>query len=260
MAHADLRLQSNVFHTTLQCLYWFTESNGHIISLFTFAEAVATNFQCSVFEATAILDPNLKYIMTRKAKVKALGKDWAKLNDGSPLQEDEFGMKTPEKQLQEDGDMTEIDEEKQLSSGEESVKSSDDNELLLAEEKLRLLQIEEKKMMKKEKLKQIEKATKKIEDSIKGKKRNSKTRNPQLTSASLRSMGEVVSEVDRMMDKNKLKFQGNESSSSASEESESSSSSSGEEEKRKKRKDKKKTSGKEKKVTSYVKYPPKMAP
>ena len=71
-------------------------------------------------------------------------------------------------------------------------------------------------------------------------------------------MGEVVSEVDRLMDKNKLKLQGDESS--VSEESESSSSSSDEEEKRKKKKEKKKISGKEKKVTSYVKYPQKYGP
>ena len=188
--------------------------------------------------------------MTRKAKVKALEKDWTKVNEGSPLQDDEFGMKTPEKHSHEEEVMAKTDEEKQTTSGEKS----DDNDLILAQEKLRLLQIEEKKMRKKEKLQEIEKETKKLENSIKGKKK--KNASNSLTSASLRSMGEVVSEVDRLMDRNRLKFQGDESSASE-EEDESSSSSSSEEEKKRRRKDKKKISGKEKKVTSYVKYPQK---
>ena len=60
--------------------------------------------------------------MTRKAKAKALEKDWAKVNEGSPVQDDEIGMKTPEKYPREEEDMTKIDEGKQI---EETSENSD---------------------------------------------------------------------------------------------------------------------------------------
>ena len=136
---------------------------------------------------------------------------------------------------------------------------SDDDELLMAAEKLRLLKIEEEKLSRKEKLKEIAEETQRLQDSIKGRKKKSRAKKSQLTSASLREMNEVVNEVDKLMDRKKLNFR-EEDSSSASEESESpsSASSSSEEEKSRRKKDKKKKkSGKEKKLTSYVKYPQK---
>ena len=99
--------------------------------------------------------------MPRKAKVKALQKDWAKVNEGSPLQNDEFGMKTPERYSQEEEETTKIDEGKQTSL-EESAEESDDQDLILAGEKLRLLQIEEKKRLKKEKLRKSNKETREL--------------------------------------------------------------------------------------------------
>ena len=72
--------------------------------------------------------------------------------------------------------------------------------------------------------------------------------NSSIKSVSLRSVCEMVSEVDRLMDRNKVKFKSDESN--VSNETESLSSSSGEEENRKKMM----IRGKEKKSSSCVKY------
>ena len=198
--------------------------------------------------------------MTRRAKSAALKQDWAKVNEGSPLEEEIVGLKTPERQN--DGEASDGKQPvpRQFNSGEESLADSDDDELLMAEERLRLLKVEEEKLTRKEKMKEIVEETRRLQNSIKGRKKKSRAKEKQLTSASLRGRSEVVNEVDKLMDSKKLNFREEDESSSASEESESpsSASSSSEEEKSRKKKEKrKKKSGKEKKLTSYVKYPQK---
>ena len=51
---------------------------------------------------------------------------------------------------------------------------SDDDELLMAAERLRQLKIEEEKLSRKEKLKEIAEETQRLQDSIKGKKKKFK--------------------------------------------------------------------------------------
>ena len=53
-----------------------------------------------------------------------LQKDWVKVNEGSPLQDDKFGMKTPERYSQEEEETTKTDEGKRTSSGEESAEDT----------------------------------------------------------------------------------------------------------------------------------------
>ncbi len=211
----------------------------------------------------------------RKAKTAALSKNFAKINEGSPLPEEEEQnqKKNHQKKNEEDLDdlMTEYGscaEDELLLKGEEIVDSCEDSddELLKAEENLRMLQIQEEKVRRKVKLRQIAEETKILENSIKKVKKGktsppSSRQSKKTTSATLRGMSDVVQKVDSLMDAKKLSFKEEESTASEEDNETSSSGSDSEEEEKRIRKEKKRNdkrkSGKEKKLTSYVKYPQK---
>ena len=136
----------------------------------------------------------------------------------------------------------------------------DDIEIQEAKKKLRNLQKKEERQRKEEKLRRIAEETKRIEASLKSKEKSKKKH--ETTTAHLRSMGDIVQKVDRLMDEKKLNLNDDESS-----EYESDSETvpvarrridSDEEHQEKKRlslDDKKKRSGKESKLTSDVDFP-----
>ena len=78
----------------------------------------------------------------------------------------------------------------------------EDDELAEAERKLQLLKKQKKLLLQQAKRARIAKETEEVEKSLKELKKNSKSKKKKLTSASLRSMDDVVSEVDRLMDEN----------------------------------------------------------
>ncbi len=150
-----------------------------------------------------------------------------------------------------------------------SSSEEEDEEIKKAEEKLRKLKSRETKMQKGEKLKKIKEETKRLERVLQdssnnkstttGKKKISKKKK---TSADLRSMSDVVSKVDKLMDDKKLNFKDSDddsdSDASYTSSSPNSDNNDSETEYRTKRRDKhgeNKTSGKETRLTSFVKFP-----
>ena len=143
--------------------------------------------------------------------------------------------------------------------------SSSDDEIKNAEKTLKEIKKEQKKLMKKAKLERIAKETKEAQKLLKklkcggGKVKEKK----EINVASLRAMGDVVEEVDKLMEKKKLKAKqvADTSSDSSSSDSSSSSSESSDTEKKEEKKEKKISgkhshrSGKSKRLTSKVKYP-----
>ena len=244
---------------------------------------------------------------TRKGK--DVNKDWAKLNEGSPLPvdvEDRDIVPATTKKMNKKQKKAAAKKQKSqnknkflptenVTSGDESYDgdlllknvnispvmsekcdqsgsgSSDDPDgdavLRKAEKKLKELRKKEERSRREEKLLKIEKETKRLKKSLKDGK--SRTKQRQLTTtADLRSMGDVVAKVDKLMDDKKLNFKDSSSSSSDSESpssTNSSDSSSGKtsdvekwekkKEKVEEKKKKKKKSGKESKLTSNVKFP-----
>ena len=215
---------------------------------------------------------------TRKAKEEAMKNDWKKMNSAEPPEDGSTEQKKKDHSISENDDMCRevlegsyLEKERTAdSSGEE-----EDEELLEAENKLLKLKIrEEEESRRNDKLKQIKKETKLLEESLKrGRNKSQSTKSAstsknKTTSATLRGMSDVVQKVNRLMDKKKLNFKDDssseegESSSQSSRSGSSDSSSDKEEEKRRRKKEKRreerrKKSGKEKKLTSYVKYPQK---
>ena len=129
-------------------------------------------------------------------------------------------------------------------------------------------------MRKEEKLKSVVQKTKQLERSLKKASKEKRSSHQGTTSADLRAMRDVVAKVDKLMDDKKLNFKetSSEHSSDSDTDSTSSLSSSGpnsscsdsEKERRRRRKkkkdkkrDEKRKSGKEKRLTSYVKFPEK---
>ena len=153
-------------------------------------------------------------------------------------------------------DLTRTDDINKYGSGHNT--SSDDDEIREAERSLQKLKLKESRVRKEERLKKIEEEAKRIKKSLK--QRGTR----KLTTADLRSMDDVRHGVDKYMDEKKLNFKGESGSETddASSDSSSRSSSSSESEHERKRKEKsadkkKKKSGKESKLTSYVKFPQK---
>ena len=249
-------------------------------------------------------------------KGKDANKDWSKLNEGSPLPEEEEIKMVPtaksqkkkkkaanKKQQQQqqpiepspipscnesvhdDGDSNidddtsgaEICEELLLSDNctSHSAKysrdvnkpttnsSEDDVDIREAKKKLKKLQKKETRQRKELKLQKLVEETKRLEKSLKASKSVSKKKSKHATTtADLRSMSDVVTKVDKLMDSKKLNFKSSSNSDSNSRTdsngSGSNSSSSDEEKrvkKREKSEEKKKKSGKESKLTSDVKFP-----
>ena len=150
--------------------------------------------------------------------------------------------------------------------------SEDDAELESAQERLRLLKQQQRKLLKEEKLKHVERETEELEKQLK--RLNSKKNKPSdrddekpVTVASLRGMRDVVEDVDKLMDSrfNLKAVHSSDESSETSDSSSDSSTDSDSDSKRKRRSKKKKSksgsrkhrSGKSKKLTSYVQFPQK---
>ena len=226
---------------------------------------------------------------TRKGNVD---KDWCKLHEGSPLpDESDADDVIPASVTKSNKKKKKADKKRRAKTALESKEmetvvpvceesaaderscivneseegcddvSSDveDDDVREAEKSLQKLKIKESRLRREEKLQKIEEEAKRIRKSIK--RRGTKT----LTNADLRSMDDVRRGVDKFMDEKKLNFKKSESesddgsSSGSSCRSDSSGSSESESERKKKEKssDKKKKSGKESKLTSYVKFPQK---
>ena len=160
--------------------------------------------------------------------------------------------------------------------GDNSSESEDDvSELEVSniEKRLELMKIEEKRLQKMEKYRRLSQEAKEVEKSIKSLKNKQKEKGAgrkKVTNVTLRGMKDVMEEVDKLMDHNKLdekkqkktktKKRVESSSDEESEASSVSSSSSDEPEIEEKEKKTKKVtgklkSGKNKRVTSDVKFP-----
>ena len=256
---------------TLQRFHWTVFKSCPLVLSFVYVfETKVTNFE------KLLKNKMPRRNKSRKAKEEALKNDWKKMDSAVPLEDGIDDEKKEKKQLEEctsDNDMcSDITPEEESKEG---CSEEDDEELLEAENKLLKLRIqEEQKSRRNDRLKEIKEETKLLEESLlKGKKkpqsRLASTKN-KATSASLRGMSDVVEKVNRLMDEKKLNFKDESSSGeefstsspSQSSRSESDDSSSDKEKKRrrkkeKKRRDEKRKSGKEKKLTSYVRFPQK---
>ena len=140
-----------------------------------------------------------------------------------------------------------------------SSEFEEDDALVKAKQKLKKLKSDERKIRREEKLRKIEEETKRLQKSLKQKKRSRK-----VTTSDLRSMENVRYDVDKFMDNKKLNFKNqsdtdSEGVTSAGTSDESSETDSDKDVKKKKEtsSEKKKKSGKESKLTSYVKFPQK---
>ena len=133
----------------------------------------------------------------------------------------------------------------------------DDEVVRKAEMRLRSLRKENERIQREEKLKKIAAESERLEKSIKSAKKGkaSKKSKHQTTTSDLRSMSDVVSKVDRLMDDRKLNFKDSESEYTSSEENNCRSEDEGKLESRRKSDEKKKRSGKESKCTSDVMFP-----
>ena len=98
--------------------------------------------------------------------------------------------------------------------------SESDEEIREAEARLQLMKKQHKVLKKQEKRARIAEETAEVEKALKNLRKGKQTKND-VTVASLRSMGDVVNQVDRLMDKN-LSFKNKTGSSSDSEEESSS--------------------------------------
>ena len=144
------------------------------------------------------------------------------------------------------------------------IETSDDDLKVARDELLRMKQ-KQKDVAKKNKLEKIVRETNAIRKSLNktsgsGKKKSTARRSSNVTVASLRKMDDVVSEVDRLMEKTNLKLKCVESSSEsgseyASEIEEKPKKGSAVEEDREKPRRKGRRSGKNKSITSDVKFP-----
>ena len=258
---------------------------------------------------------------TRKGK--DVNKDYLKLNEGSPLPEEEecsplpapkLSAKLSKKQKKNrkkalakqqlsknpssghasDGDVVSTDDEvcedlllesgalkdgaviptenksKQtlsvsVSCSDDGESSSDEEEEIIeirrAEQRLQALKKEKERLRREEKLKKIADETERLEKSLKAAKKVKKSahsKRGKTKASDLRSMSDVVSKVDRLMDDKKLNFK-NVSSDSEFLSSEADTGSEEEEKEavKKKSEEKKKKSGKESKCTSDVIFPQK---
>ena len=117
-----------------------------------------------------------------------------------------------------------VSEEEEIEDNEDS-----DEELKIAEAKLELMKKEQKILQKQAKRARILRETAELEKSLQSlRKSNSKSKKTVVTAATLRSMDDVVDEVDRLMDKNmNIKSVDDSSSSEAESDVVSSSSTSG---------------------------------
>ena len=138
------------------------------------------------------------------------------------------------------------------------VDEEEDEELREAEKKLKELKKKAVVRLRREnRLQQIAEETKQLEDSLKASKNKKKSR--QLTTAGLRSMDDVASKVDKLMDDKKLSFR--ETSGSETEQASDDDNSSPEPVRKnrsddgKRKCEKARRSGKESKVTSDVYFP-----
>ena len=253
-------------------------------------------------------------------KTKESDRDWAKLNEGSPLPEDDeyeceiaatsgnssasmkktnskkkkrkekkaskmasktllsspkapsAAVKLDERINDSSGDeiceeLLLLSEEKQANNNNDNYEYSDgdDDEVRKAKDNLKLLKQKEEKIKKEEKLRMIADETARLEKSLKSSKgAKKKQEKRQVSNADLRSMSDVVSKVDKFMDKKKLNFVCNsDSESDICSGSSGNERSSSDEERRVKKRDEsneektKKKSGKECTITSYVKFPQK---
>ena len=156
------------------------------------------------------------------------------------------------------------------SGGSSNGGSSSDDEISVAEKKLLALKKEQKKLLKKKRLQHIAEEKELVRKSLEKLRKGKKDEAKKVTVKSLRSMQDVVSKVDKLMDQNlKLgkRVSSSESSSSSSSDSDSSdsdsSSNSGKRKEKGKRKERrskkggKHKSGKSKRLTSYVRFPQK---
>ena len=155
-------------------------------------------------------------------------------------------------------------EEPHVHANDSADSDSSDDEIKNAEQTLKEIKKQQKKLIKQAKLERIAKETKDAQKLLKklkcggGKVKEKK----EITVASLRAMDDVVEEVDKLMEKKKLKAKkvaNISSSDSSSSDSSSSSSESSDTEKKEEKKEKKISgmhkSGKSKKLTSKVKFP-----
>ena len=214
----------------------------------------------------------------RKAKEDAMKNDWIKMNNAVPI-DDEKAQSDEFLSTFEGDDLIQENNNNLGHDGKDVLLSSDDDEeLAKARENLnnlKLKAIEVKKNIKQEKLRRVLAESERFEMMLKDEskkenknetktKKSSKekhTNDNSITSATLRGMSDVVNKVDQLMDEKKLTGKEKYSSSSSSSDSESTSSSSSESETERKhgksRRKKKKRSGKDRKLTSYIKYPQK---
>ena len=231
--------------------------------------------------------------MGRKSLRKNTKKNYRKLasggdldesmNDGDPkscVSDDENGAHGGDqcKQSPNHNKQTDTDD-----NGGAILNSDDDEDIIAARESLRKLKLERDNLQKKSQLDRILKEREEVERSLKRLKDDKKKGKEvvELNANSLRSMDEVVSKVDKLMDKNlrvgkkiSLSSSDTKSTDSSSSDSDSSLSSDSDSDSdsdystkkgkgKKKRRSKKKSrksgkrSGKSKRLTSNVKYPEK---
>ena len=97
-------------------------------------------------------------------------------------------------------------------SGNDAESSESDEELREADQKLQALRKQQKLLFKQSKRARIAQETEEIQKSLRKLKKNGKTGKSKITSKSLRTMDDVMEEVDQLMDKN-MKIKAVESSS-----------------------------------------------
>ena len=76
-----------MFSHAIALLLLANDANGTFFICLRFSRRVLTNFKSRQYSEVVAA---IKSRMTRKAKVKAQEKDWTKVNEWSPLQDDEF--------------------------------------------------------------------------------------------------------------------------------------------------------------------------
>ena len=230
-------------------------------------------------------------------KGKDANMDWKKLNEGSPLPEEilpapkkkeaKRKMAAAKKEKQQQRPLSDdenacdtsgdeycdellLDEKfpsygnqnnnnnKDEDSGDGEQGDDSEDEFVHAVQKLERLKKQEEKQRRKEELGKIIEETKRLEKSLKESTAHASRNKKQLTTADLRSMSDIVSKVDKVIDSKKLNFK-DQDSSSASDSDDSDNNNSyrikSDEERKEKAKEKKKKSGKECKSTSNVQYP-----
>ena len=233
-------------------------------------------------------------VKSKRSLRKQVRKDYQKINSGVDEELDNEGASSSAEIIINVGDQNKVGHEvnKQIEDGASEVVHSErdsdvksDDEIENAEKKLKELKREKRKLLEKRKLEHIDRETKEIQkelEKLKGNSKNLRRADKTVTVKSLRGMSDVVNEVDQLMDK---KFSLKSSVSSASDDSlysDDSSSESGtdsdkgrsklssgsdtdDNKKRKKDRSRKKKkggyhkSGKNRKLTSYVKYPQRWA-